>query len=101
MFPRKRKTPRRFAGRALHSYEPVAARRFLSSAPVRISPERSAMTKSDHPDDRPARRDGGRRALVLGAVALGAAAGFAALNAAVVRRETAEADEKVRRRAAP
>jgi membrane-associated phospholipid phosphatase len=59
------------------------------------------MTKSDHSNHTPARRDGGRRALALGTVALGAAAGFAVLNAAVVRRETAEADEKVRRRAAP
>ncbi|HEX8691876.1 MAG TPA: phosphatase PAP2 family protein [Longimicrobium sp.] len=58
------------------------------------------MTKSDRQDHTGERRDGGSRALALGAVAVGAAAGFALLNAAVVRRHTAAADEEVRRRTA-
>lgn len=47
-----------------------------------------------------AQRDGGRRPLALGAVAAGAAAGFGALAAAVARRDTAHADEALRRRTA-
>jgi membrane-associated phospholipid phosphatase len=45
------------------------------------------------------RRDGTRRAIALGAVAAASAVGFGLLNAAVVRRDTAEADEAVRKRA--
>jgi membrane-associated phospholipid phosphatase len=59
------------------------------------------MTKSHHSDDSTARRDAGRRAMALGAVAVAGAAGFAALTAAVARRKTARADGEVLRRTAP
>ncbi len=57
------------------------------------------MTTSDSRNNIPEPRNGTRRALALAAVAVGATAGFGALNAAVVRRETAAADEAVRKRA--
>jgi membrane-associated phospholipid phosphatase len=58
------------------------------------------MTKSANGSDHPARDDGGRRAMALGVVAAGAAAGFGVLAAAVARRDTARADEALRRRTA-
>jgi membrane-associated phospholipid phosphatase len=58
------------------------------------------MTASRETFDSPARHDGRGRALALGAVAIGAAAGFGALAAAVARRDTAQADEAVRKHTA-
>ncbi|HEU4559606.1 MAG TPA: phosphatase PAP2 family protein [Longimicrobium sp.] len=55
------------------------------------------MSKRDRSSSAARRRDSGRRALALGAVAAAATAGFVALNAAVVRRETAEVDEAARK----
>ncbi len=70
---------------------------------VRNSPARRGMTKRDR-SSRDARRrkdEGSRRALVLAGIAAAAAAGFGALAAAVARRDTARADEKVRKRTSP
>jgi membrane-associated phospholipid phosphatase len=58
------------------------------------------MTASHDTFDPPARHDGSGRALALAAVAIGAAAAFGALAAAVARRDTAQADEAVRKRTA-
>lgn len=55
------------------------------------------MSKRDRSRSAARRRDSRRRALALGAVAAAATAGFVALNAAVVRRETAEVDEAARK----
>ncbi len=71
----------------------------LRLAPVRIFPDRAGMTTPESDKNVSERRDGTRRALALGAVAAAAAVGFGLLNAAVVRRETAAADEAVRKRA--
>ena len=57
------------------------------------------MTRPDPGNNVSGRRDGTRRALALGAVAAASAVGFGLLNAAVVRRDTAAADEAVRKRA--
>jgi membrane-associated phospholipid phosphatase len=57
------------------------------------------MTTSNSTNNVSERRNGTRRALALGAVAVGATVGFGLLNAAVVRRETAAVDEAVRKRA--
>ncbi|HEX6751614.1 MAG TPA: hypothetical protein VF092_30250 [Longimicrobium sp.] len=61
------------------------------------------MTKRSpsHRGDGRRKDDGSRRALVLGGIAAAAAAGFGALAAAVARRDTARADEKVRKRTSP
>jgi membrane-associated phospholipid phosphatase len=56
------------------------------------------MTASRETFDPPAPHRG--RALALAAVAIGSAAGFGALAAAVARRDTAQADEAVRKRTA-
>ncbi|HSU16503.1 phosphatase PAP2 family protein [Longimicrobium sp.] len=53
------------------------------------------MTNPDRSDDSGARRDAGRRALALAAVAAAGAVGFGVLNAAVARRKTARADREV------
>jgi undecaprenyl-diphosphatase len=55
------------------------------------------MSKPDRSEPTVERRDSRRRALALGVVAAGAAAGFAALAAAVARRDTAQVDEAVRK----
>jgi membrane-associated phospholipid phosphatase len=59
------------------------------------------MTNSRETDDSAARRDAGRRALALAAVAAAGAVGFGLLNAAVARRKTAHADHEVLERTAP
>ena len=50
--------------------------------------------------DRSEQRESRRRALALGAVSMGAGAGFGVLASAVARRDTAETDERVRRQTA-
>jgi hypothetical protein len=55
------------------------------------------MSRADRSKDAARRGDSTRRALALGAVAAAATAGFVALNAAVVRRETAAVDEAARK----
>ncbi|HEX8246264.1 MAG TPA: hypothetical protein VF541_22360, partial [Longimicrobium sp.] len=61
------------------------------------------MTTNPDRSGRASERRGsdGQRALALAAAATVAAVGFGALAAAVARRDTARADEKVRRRTAP
>lgn len=55
------------------------------------------MKKADSSRRAQERRGGWRRAVALGAVAAAATAGFAAIAAAVARRDTAPVDEKVRK----
>jgi membrane-associated phospholipid phosphatase len=60
------------------------------------------MTTSDHRGRASERRKARRRAIIaLGATAAVASAGFALLTAAVARRDTARADEKLRKRTSP
>ena len=58
------------------------------------------MRKADRSTQAAAREDERNRAVALGVVSAAAAAGFAALAAAVARRDTAPADHAVRRAAA-